>query len=395
LTILPSAAAIAVTAATGTSDWAVVPAQPPAGSFSSYSFGSTSCVKASDCFSAGTGVTSTRVEHVFVEHWNGKAWSAMGLPSFGQAAAEATTCLSEADCWVVGARFSNGYPTHAIVLHWNGKAWSISPSPSIKTDSALNGIACYSSGCVSVGVECVAAAQCFSAGGAIWTAAVRPLVENWNGKAWAVSKAIQPRGSFAANLDEVRCTGASHCVSIGLEATGLEAPTIGFSEIWNGRAWKVEVLPVPPEIDHYPNSVGLNDIACPTASDCVAVGGATPRSSGLSLPTPLIEKWNGSKWAIAMTRSTSGPLTLEDLSCLSSSRCAVVGFADGYIEPSNAAAAVWNGSTLTLGKVAEGKLTDTELLTVGCAGANTCVALGYGKSGSKLMLLGEESTLPK
>lgn len=397
LTMMPRAVANGATTASSTTDWGVVPVQGPSGSYSSYSFGSTSCVTASDCLSAGTGVTSTGVEHLFVEHWNGKAWTTMALPSFGQAAAEATTCLSADDCWVVGARFSNDYPTHAVVLHWNGTAWAISPSPSIKTDSALNGIACYTSGCVSVGVECVAAAECFSSGGATWTAAVRPLVERWDGTAWSVSKAVQPPGSFAANLDEVRCSSASHCVSIGLEAVGgpLE-PTIGFSEVWDGHSWKVELLPVPPEIDHYSNSVGLNDIACPTASDCIVVGGATPRSGGFAVPAPLIETWNGSKWAIdQVKRSTSGPLTLEDLSCLSSGRCAVVGFADGYIETSNAAAALWNGSKLTLGKVVAGKLTDSELLTVGCAGSYTCVALGYGKSGSKLTLLGEKAALPK
>jgi hypothetical protein len=65
--------------------------------------------------------------------------------------------------------------------------------------------------------------------------------------------------------------------------------------------------------------------------------------------------------------------------------------------PSTAAAGMWNGSSLTLGKGAGelGKLTDTQLFTVGCAGANTCVALGEGQSGSKLKVIAKESSLPK
>jgi len=89
-------------------------------------------------------------------------------------------------------------------------------------------------------------------------------------------------------------------------------------------------VPVPPETDHYPNSTYLNDVAYTSASDCVAVAGATAQARGLSIPSLLIEKWNGSKWTIAkLKRATSGPLTLQDVSCLSASRCAVVGYADG------------------------------------------------------------------
>ena len=394
--IAPGADAGAVTTA---SKWVQVRAQTPAGRFSSYSFGSTSCLSASDCLSASTHVvTSTETEGVFVEHWNGKSWSTMKLPSFGQAAASGTTCLSASDCWFVGARFQKGYPTHAVVLHWNGKKWAVSPSPSVKTASGLNGIACYPSGCVSVGVECVKGTACFSLNGAYWTAAVRPLVENWNGKSWSISRSVQPAGSYAASLNEVRCTSAKQCVTIGFTAASAKAPSIAYSEVWNGKAWKVEGVPMPPETNHDPNSTALNDLACPSASDCVAVGGVTPQTGGLSVPTPLIETWDGSRWTIAALHlKLSGPLSLLDVSCLSATRCAVVGFADGYIEPSFAAAGTWNGSSLILGSGADklGKLTDTQLFTVGCAGATTCVALGEGHAGSKLAVIGEASSLPR
>ena len=42
-----------------------------------------------------------------------------------------------------------------------------------------------------------------------------------------------------------------------------------------------------------------------------------------------------------------------------------------------------------------GKLTDTQLFSVGCAGSSTCVALGEGHSGSKLTVIGEKSSLPR
>ena len=395
--LLSSLVADAATAASGTPQWVLVRVQNPSGGFSSYSFGSTDCITSSSCFSANTGITSTHAEHVFVEHWNGKAWSTMKLPSFGQAAAEGTTCLSAEDCWFVGARFAGGYPTHAIILHWNGKVWKLSPSPPVKTASALNGIACYASGCVSVGVECVKGTSCFSVGGATETSDVRPLVETWDGRSWSISTSVQPKGSASANLDEVRCTSATHCVTIGTEESGSHKPSIAYGEVWNGKAWKVQPVPVPPETDHYPNSTVLNDLACTSASDCVAVGGATPQSSGLSLPSPLIETWNGSAWKIAKLKLVlSGPLTLQDVACLSPTRCAVVGFRNGYIVPSLTAAGIWNGKALVLVKSAnEPKYTDSQLFTLGCAGVSRCVALGQAQKGTTYKVIAEKSSLPK
>jgi hypothetical protein len=227
---------------------------------------------------------------------------------------------------------------------------------------------------------------------------VRPLVENWNGKSWSIAKSVQPTGSYAASLNEVRCTSPKQCVTIGFTAASAKGPSIAYSEVWNGKHWKVEGVPVPPKMHHDPNATDLNDLACPAASQCVAVGGVTSITGGLSIPSPMIETWNGSKWTIAdLNLTVSGPLTLQDVSCLSATRCAVVGYTDGYIVPSYAAAGTWNGSSLVLGSGADklGKLTDTELFTVGCAGASTCVALGEGRSGSKATVIGEKSSLPK
>ena len=121
------------------------------------------------------------------------------------------------------------------------------------------------------------------------------------------------------------------------------------------------------------------------------------QSSGLSLPSPLIEKWNGSSWKIAKLKLVlSGPLTLQDVACLSPTRCAVVGFRNGYIVPSLTAAGIWNGKALVLVKSAnEPKYTDSQLFTLGCAGVSRCVALGQAQKGSTYKVIAEKSSLPK
>ena len=287
----------------------------------------------------------------------------MKLPSFGQAAAEATTCLSAEDCWFVGARFAGGYPTHAIILHWNGKAWKLSPSPPVKTASALNGIACFASGCVSVGVECVKGTSCFSLGGATETSDVRPLVETWNGRSWSISASVQPKGSASANLDEVRCTSATHCVTLGTEESSSHKPSIAYGEVWNGKVWKVQPVPVPPETDHYSELHGFE-----RSRLHFRIGlrrrrrGDPPVQRSLA---SLAAHREVERLVVEDRQAEARPfraLTLQDVACLSPTRCAVVGFRNGYIVPSLTAAGIWNGKALVLVKSAnEPKYTDSQL----------------------------------
>lgn len=69
----------------------------------------------------------------------------------------------------------------------------------------------------------------------------------------------------------------------------------------------------------------LRDVACPSATLCVAVGDHTS-TSGVTLP--LAERWNGSRWALLRVRRPRGaPVTrLFAVACRSATWCTTVGY---------------------------------------------------------------------
>jgi hypothetical protein len=61
--------------------------------------------------------------------WNGKAWTATGVPAPGKGKAslfQAVTCLSAADCVAVGQAGPAGSATGTPLSgFWNGKRWHL------------------------------------------------------------------------------------------------------------------------------------------------------------------------------------------------------------------------------------------------------------------------------
>ena len=279
--LLSSLVADAATAASGTPQWVLVGVQNPSGGFSSYSFGSTDCITASSCFSANTGITSTscgaRIRRA-LERQGVVDHEASVVRPGGRRSHHALCRQRTVGSW--GRGFVGGYPTHAIILHWNGKVWKLSPSPPVKTASALNGIACYASGCVSVGVECVKGTSCFSVGGA--TRDVRRASARRDmGRTFMVDLGIGPaqrqRQCQPRRGAVHECHPLRHARHRGERfPASLRSPTARCGTEKCGRS---SPCPSRPRRIIIRTPRLLNDLACTSASDCVAVGGATPQSS--------------------------------------------------------------------------------------------------------------------
>jgi hypothetical protein len=262
-------------------------------------------------------------------------------------------CTSGSDCWAVGRQGSI-----TLIEHWDGTTWSIvaSPNPEAGYDE-LNG------------VTCVTASDCWAVGRAATQAPQRILIEHWDGISWTVTPS--PNADITNNaLASVSCSSASQCWAVGFYDVGRYTKTL--IERWDGFSWTVVSSP---------NVANSNDnilvsATCTSATNCWAVG---YYNSGGPTKT-LIERWNGTAWAIVSSPNATALdyNILGSVACVSSSDCYAVGY---YLQASPEAERTliehWNGSTWSIVTSANTtSIEDNELSAVSCTSSADCWAIG-------------------
>jgi hypothetical protein len=215
------------------------------------------------------------------EVWKGSAWTIVKPPSLGGRGGQlsAVTCLTASWCMVLGEYYKGHLP----------------PYPEIPRDQ--------------------------------WVA------EIWNGRRWTVQHPTainnQPRlgpdpWNFVTGVD---CTSQRSCIGIGYIpiTQGDESPT-PFAVHWNGHSWS-------PSRNGLPRFAQLNGVSCLDAGSCFAAGQVYSNVSGSqSRVTPLLTRWNGSRWTRATTprtpAQTNDPLehgALNGIACVPRGACVAVG----------------------------------------------------------------------
>jgi hypothetical protein len=273
----------------------------------------------------------------------------------------------------------------AVVLgvgieHWNGVKWSIeSPAPLTGED--------YAEG--MVGVACINAADCIAVGTLEISDSNNssgPLAELWIGS----KESDMPIPSWAESswFNAIACTGARSCFAVGgyyyyATSTSLTLTGHPLVEHWNGARWSVMKSPSTTALFADSARSQLNSVACTGASNCIAVGTVVGETDGPIVGT-IIEHWNGSEWSIA-----EGGGAGNAVACTSASNCIAVG--GSYIER-------WNGSrwSIMLSPTPGPSQTSVgaDLDYVACGSARNCMATGnFGAvvehwNGSKWVLLG-------
>ncbi|MHB8289168.1 MAG: hypothetical protein ACYDEY_08030, partial [Acidimicrobiales bacterium] len=132
----------------------------------------------------------------------------------------------------------------------------------------------------------------------------------------------------------------------------------------------------------------LNNVACISATFCVAVGEYTTRAG---VAQNLILTWNGSTWSANSSASLSTSASQENIingvSCVSSTFCVAVGFFDtsakSYLYQN--LILTWNGSTWSLDSAASLSTSASQLNVLGgvsCASSSFCVANGVYYNGT-------------
>ena len=191
------------------------------------------------------------------------------------------------------------------------------------------------------------------------------LSERRSGSTWTIISIPDPG---AGQLPGIWCTSSSSCEAVGRFDNGGTTETL--AEVWNGSSWSVQSTPNPAGV----TSSQLNDVSCISASRCEAVGQATV--SGGNVQT-LAEEWNGSSWTIKSTQDVGGATISELLgvSCTAATSCEGVGESrTGSNFP--ALAEKWNGSSWTIQATSLGTFSPLE--GVSCTAANACTATGSG-----------------
>jgi hypothetical protein len=168
-------------------------------------------------------------------------------------------------------------------------------------------------------------------------------------------------------LDAVSCSRVNACRAVGSDPQGL------FSEIWNGSRWRVRPVPVPGGS----SSALLNDVSCPAADRCEAVGTYSTKKGYFR---SLAEAWNGSRWHVQARPSFSvAPVSsLNAVSCVSAADCEAAGVARITAGTRAGALEKWNGTRWSVQKkVLPAGDKWAGLGGISCTTGPVCEAVGY------------------
>ena len=362
-------------------DWSVVDAPDPSGTFSGR-LAAISCADGSSCFAVGGGL---------IKRWDGVGWSSMPFPQLG-GTLTGVSCPTATMCIAVGIRAAARF--EPVIARWNGTEWSLVATPELQGEYPLNAVSCPSvNSCFAVGevldageaagalvvqwdgnrwsrvqspeitnaqdlfgVTCPSVTRCFAVGsfGAI---------EQWDGASWTDAPG-PPFMNGLGSLMGVSCPDVSYCFAVGLP---------GYVVLWDGTSWSLVEAPAPDALD----GIGLFGVACVDRSDCFAAGNA-----GQYFETKTrIERWNGDDWS-PLASPTPSPTTgvLSAVTCRNADRCVAVGrnttSSWGHTSADAALIERWNGTRWSIDAV-PGSTTETRRLAgVVCANATRCFAVG-------------------
>jgi hypothetical protein len=289
---------------------------------------------------------------------------------------EGVSCTSPSICTAVGYTLQSG---QTLVERWEGRSWSRQPSPNpLPGDKGtLSGVSCPATrSCVAVGSD---------------SSANRTLIEHWAGRTWSIVET-----GTDGSLVGVSCPSSRMCMAVGSDAeySFCCVTTTPIAMRWSGGQWLVSRLATRAA---WVNA-SLGGVSCRSATTCVAVGsyevGAACRFGGSCARSPLLERWNGSRWSIAPPPriSPAAQAALAAVWCGSDARCTVLGSssdARGRVSAFSATGAASRWSLATIPMPAGATSTFPEALS--CPSLDVCATVGNvaARSGRVSLLIAE------
>jgi hypothetical protein len=360
-----------------TGNWVVVPS-PDADATQSNTLVAVTCVSDSDCWAVGDYASlscvlfaCTSTSQTLIEHWDGTTWGIVASPNpTGATNSYLTdaTCVSSSDCWAGGYSFTGAAgPYQTLIEHWDGTSWAIVSSPNSVT--VPNN--------VLNAVTCVSTSDCWAVGYStpvrnVSGTANQTLAEHWDGTSWAIITTPSNTSTTQSDvLSGVTCTSASDCWAVGLDYDSNRNTTLTLIERWDGSSWAII-----PSANNLPQQFNvLYSVTCVSASDCWAVGYF---STGVGILQTLIERWDGAMWTIVPSPNSSATdiNVLYEVTCLSESDC----WAVGYYWPDHfrTLSEHWDGTAWAIVPTPNPTATSRNVLYgLSCLSTSNCWAAGY------------------
>jgi hypothetical protein len=198
--------------------------------------------------------------------------------------------------------------------------------------------------------------------------AYQTLVERWDGSSWAI--VTSPNNGPATQYNfffGATCTSASNCWAVGYYSNAIGPQTL--IERWDGTSWAIATS---PNTGVAQDNV-LSAVTCTSPSNCWAVGSY---SSGNAYQT-LIEHWDGISWAIVTSPNVGTQFNfLYSVTCASTSDCWAVGYYVAGIA-NQTLIEHWDGTSWTLVSLPNSPPLSS-LSGVTCVSASNCWAVGSG-----------------
>jgi hypothetical protein len=154
---------------------------------------------------------------------------------------------------------------------------------------------------------------------------------------WSAAEAPLPAdaaqtSSQDAALDDVACPTAQSCVAVGIYATsdsgGGNGSTHGLIETFSHGTWTAAAAPVDVAAASQATLVDLSGVACPAQGACVAVG-SYYTSQGIEIPlTDTLSggTWTSAKLALPGDADQGKPAFLSEISCPAQGTCVATGW---------------------------------------------------------------------
>jgi hypothetical protein len=169
--------------------------------------------------------------------------------------------------------------------------------------------------------------------------------------------------SQSAAIDDVDCPAAAECVAVGYYTAGATGGDVteGLAATLSGGTWTPAAFPGVSS----KNSAMLDAVACPATGSCVVVGDAQSPVMMPVIETLSDGTWHSGKPALPGDANPAGPAFLNDISCPAAGACVATGWytnLNGYRVGllDTLAGGTWTAATAPLpGNAAAEKATDT------------------------------------
>ena len=320
--------------------WTSVAPKAPKGALSTELLG-VSCPTAKSCVAVGLYLNGDGVGVPLAQTWNGKTWTP-GEPARPAGSTggqlDNVSCRTATSCVAVGSYYTAA-GSAALAETWNGRSWTLARPPEPK--GSVTG--------ELIKVSCPSTAYCVAVGSYGSNTAELPVADVWNGKSWARTP-VQPPTSAKhdADLTGVSCASAESCVAVGVGGAGGGSGLASFAEFWNGKSWSAGTISWPKGVSH-PYLVA---VSCGSASRCVAVGSVDADfNDGGHTGRAAATSWNGKTWTAGTVAAPGkGKASLfNEVSCPAAAACVAVGQLGPYnSDEGSGLAGFWNAKSWKL-----------------------------------------------